>query len=134
MFCLDASVILSAARGSEIHSERSRTLLEFIRKEEAKVFLPEIIIPEIASGLMRATKSAVFSDKFVTALRAIPNFTFVPVDSLISNLAVRVIRETALRSADAIYVALSWDYGLTLVTLDKEQFNKGKKLITVREP
>jgi len=134
MFCLDASVILSAARGSEINSGRSRAFLEFIRREEAKVFLPEIVIPEIASGLVRATKSGVFGDKFVTALRAIPNFSFVPVDSSISNLAVQVIQKTALRSADAIYVALALDYGLTLVTLDKEQLNKGKKLIAVREP
>jgi len=39
-----------------------------------------------------------------------------------------------LRATDAIYVALTLDYNLELVTLDKEQLEKGKELVKVRKP
>jgi predicted nucleic acid-binding protein len=58
----------------------------------------------------------------------------VPVDSKLANLASWMIYKTGLRGADAIYVALAYDYNLELITLDKEQLEKGKKLIKVRRP
>jgi len=51
MFCIDASVIISAARGTETDSDRSIAFLHTIRKERQRVFLPEIAIAEVASGL-----------------------------------------------------------------------------------
>ncbi len=44
MFCIDASVIISAARGTEADSDRSIAFLDTIRKERQRVFLPEIAI------------------------------------------------------------------------------------------
>lgn len=134
MFCIDASVILSAARGTEPHSRVSQRFLEELKGTDQKAFLPEIIIPEIASGLMRATKDASFMGAFVAALRDIPHFSFVPIDATMASAAVRVIAETSLRDADALYVALAWEYGLTLVTLDREQLTRAKRIIDAREP
>ncbi len=51
-----------------------------------------------------------------------------------ANLASWVIYRTGLKSGDAIYVALAFDYNLELITLDKEQLEKGKKLVRVRRP
>lgn len=134
MFCIDASVIISAARGGEPHSDRSKAFLDDVRRDQLKAFLPEIAIVEVASGLFRATKDAAFSTAFVQSLRAIPNFSFVVMDSRLTDRAVEVIGQTGLRSADALYVALAFDYGLTLITLDREQRTKSRSLISVREP
>ena len=134
MYCIDASVILSAARGTEAHSQESQRFLDELKQGQQKVFLPEIVFPEIASGIMRATKNTPFARAFVAALRDIPNFSFVPVDRTMSIAAVEVIMRTALRGADALYVALAWEYSLTLVTLDNEQLKKGHLLVSVRTP
>lgn len=134
MFCIDASVIISAAHGGEPYSERSKAFLDKVRSKRLKVFLPEIAIPEIASGLFRATKRADFSLEFISSLRLVPNFSFVPLDSRLANLAAEVAVKTYLRSADAIYVALALDYGLRLISLDREQISKGGKVASVIEP
>lgn len=134
MFCVDASVMVSAARGGERHSAASAHFLSRVKAENLKVFLPELAVPEIASGLMRATKNAPFVRAFTGGVRNVPNFSFVALDSNLSNLAVTVIAETGLRGADAVYVALALDYGLTLITLDNEQLKKGQKLVAVRTP
>lgn len=134
MFCIDASVIIGAASPKEPYFSQSKGFLAQIREKDLKVFLPEIIIPEIASGLLRAIKNPRFAHKLALSLRTVPNFSFVTVDSRIADLASWVICKTGLKGADAIYVALAFDYNLELITLDKEQLEKGKKLIKVRKP
>lgn len=104
MYCLDASVIINAARANEPNFFQSGTFLNKIREKELKIFLPEIIIPEITSGLFRATKNSKIAYELALSLRSVPNFSFVSIDNL------------------------------ELITLDKEQLEKGKKLIKVNRP
>lgn len=134
MFCLDASVIISAAKGDETDSAHSKDFLNFLKRRNAQVFLPELALVEIASGLTRATKRADFVREFIIALRTIPNFIFVPVDSRLADLAANAVIDTGLRSADAVYVALALEYHFTLVTLDKEQLVLGRKIAAVVSP
>lgn len=134
MFCIDASVIISAARGTEVGSKSSLAFLEVVKRENSKVFFPEIAVVEVASALVRATARADFAVEFSRTLKMIPNFSFVSVDSWLAGLAVDVVGKTGLRAADAIYVALAIDYHLTLVTLDAEQISRAQKLIAVGTP
>ena len=134
MFCIDASVIISGARGGEPYSNRSREFLNGVREEQQRVFLPEIAVPEVASGLMRGTKDAIFTKSFIESLRALPNFVFVAIDSRLADRAAHIAISTELRSADAIYVALAAEYNLTLVSLDRDQLKKGKHIVTTIEP
>lgn len=134
MHCLDASVIINAQRPSEPYSKQSKDFLEEIKQKKLKVFLPEITIPEITSGLLRGTRNPKIAYEFAVVLRIVPNFSFVPVDTHLANLASWIISKTGLKSADAIYVALTFDYNLTLITLDLDQLNKGKKFVKVRKP
>lgn len=134
MFCIDASVIISAAKPSEPASDASAAFLNSVRDESTKVFLPEIVIAEIAAWLFRATRRADFSYAFAHDLRDIPNFSFVTVDARLADLAAAMAVRTGLRSADAIYVALAYDYNLILITLDRDQISKTQDLIAVRKP
>lgn len=134
MFCIDASVIISAARGTEVGSKSSQSFLELEKRENMKVFLPEIAIVEVASALVRATARADFAVAFSHSLKAIPNFSFVAVDNRLAGLAVDVVGKTGLRAADAVYVALAFEYHLTLITLDNEQISKAQGLIAARMP
>lgn len=134
MFCIDTSVIISAASPKEPYFSKSKDFLTQIRERDVKVFLPEIIIPEITSGLFRAIGDSKIAYELALSFRNVPNFSFVTVDSRLANLASWVICKTGLKSGDAIYIALAFDYNLELITLDKEQLEKGKKLIKVRKP
>lgn len=91
MYCLDASVIVNAQRPKEPYSSKSRAFLELVREENLKIFLPEIVIPEITSALARATKDPKTAYGFSMALRMLPNFSFVPIDNHLANLAAWII-------------------------------------------
>ncbi len=98
------------------------------------MFVPEIVLPAIASGLTRATGHASLAQDFIDALRATPNFSFVPVDHRLSMRAVSVMLNTRLKGADARDVALALEYSLPLATLDREQLRSGKVLADLRHP
>lgn len=134
MYCLDASVIVSSQLEKEPLYRRSKTLLNLIKNKKIKVFLPEIAIPEISSGIFRGTSNKNFTLEFVNHLRNLPNFLFIPIDAKLSNLASVIITETGLRANDAIYIALAYEYNLELITLDKDQLEKGKNFVKIRFP
>ena len=134
MYCIDASVIVNSLMEKEPYCSQSKAFLNMVQEKSIKTFLPEIVIPEITSGVFRATKDENFAFQFTKNLRLIPNFSFVPIDTKLADLASLVICKTGLKGTDAIYVALAFDYNLELITLDKEQLEKGKKLIKVRRP
>lgn len=134
MYCIDASVIVNSQLEREPYHNQSKDFLIIVEEKNLKVFLPEIVIPEITSGILRATMDENFAFQFANNLRSISNFLFVPVDSKLANLASWIICKTGLKSADAIYITLAFDYNLELITLDKEQLEKGKKLVKVRRP
>ncbi|MBU4332228.1 type II toxin-antitoxin system VapC family toxin [Patescibacteria group bacterium] len=134
MYCIDASVIVNSQRPEELHSSRSGAVFNLIEEKNLKVFLPEIVVPEITSALVRSTRDLKFAYEFSMALRELSNFSFVPIDNHLANLAAWVICKTMLKSSDALYVALAFDYDLELITLDKEQLERGEKLIKVRRP
>lgn len=134
MYCVDASVVVSAARGGEPDSERSRTFWHRIAAERTPAFLPELAIAEIGWGLFHTTKRTDFVREFVYSLRAVPNLVFIPVDNRLVNRALEVIIATNLKSADAIYTALAIEYGLTLVTIDRVQLIRSKKVVPVTLP
>jgi predicted nucleic acid-binding protein len=134
MYCLDASVIVNAQLPREPYSSKSKAILDLIKQRNLKVFLPEIVIPEITSALTRAIKDSKIAYEFSMSLRSLPNFSFVPVDSHLANLASWIISKTNLKGTDAIYVALAYDYNFELITLNNEQLEKGKKLVKVRKP
>jgi predicted nucleic acid-binding protein len=134
MFCIDASVIVSAANPKEPYFFQSRKFLLQLQKENSKVFLPEIIIPEITSGFLKAISDPETVYKLALSFRNVPNFSFIPVDKRIADLASWIICKTGLKGTDAIYVALALDYNLELITLDKDQLEKSKGIIKARKP
>ena len=134
MYCVDASVIVSAALGSEHHSERSRMFFTQALEANAKFLVPEFTVPEIASATLRATQKKLAVYHFIKFFRNLDQFLFVSVERLLSDRATGIVLETGLRPGDALYVALAASYGIPLVTLDKEQLEKGRRVAEVREP
>lgn len=134
MYCIDASVFVSAQLPFEHLSKESNTFLRSIEKKGERVFLPEILIPEIASALFRVTNDGVFVSRYIKSLRSVPNFSYVSLDSHLADLAGWLITKTGLRGADAIYVGLAFYYNLTLITLDKDQIKKSRSFVEANIP
>lgn len=118
----------------EDHHEASNQLVEKIKREGITVVLPEIVLPEVSSAIARGTDDSQLALEFVEDLRNIPNFVFIPIDSEISNLAAQFAAHYKIRGYDSVYMAISYIFGVKLITLDTEQIERSKKMISSSTP
>jgi len=134
MKVFDASLIVSSFLEKEKFHKEAKLVLDHAISAGETIILPEIVLPEVASAIARGTGISVHAIDFCKELRKIPNFIFVPIDELLSEIAVEIASKYFLRGTDAIYVALAYRYNAELITLDKEQMVKASKIIKVIMP
>jgi predicted nucleic acid-binding protein len=58
----------------------------------------------------------------------------IPVTLAMAEQAALIAAEHRIRGCDAVYVALADQLSDTLVTLDRQQLERGAALVTVRAP
>ena len=72
-----------------------------------------------------------------TALRLTAELGFLELVPLTADRAARaasLATSTAVRGADAVYLELAEERNDVLVTLDRQQLERGARVVTVREP
>ncbi len=121
MYVIDASVHVADARPQEPHYAEAQALLAQVAAERRVVWLPVIVLAEVAAAISRGTGRPVLARRLTAALRRVPHFQFVPVDDALGQLAADLAAQHQIRGCDAIYVALAQQRGATLITLDRQQ-------------
>ena len=134
MYVIDASVHVADARPQEPHHAEARALLAQVAEQDMPVFLPEIVLAEIAAGISRGTGQIAMAQRLVDALRRVPQFVFVPVEHTLGDLAAEIAAEHQIRGCDAVYVALARQRDAILITLDRQQRERVPKHIIARSP
>lgn len=134
MYTLDASVFLNAFDRREPGSPTSRQLLRALRQRREPIIEPALLLPELAGPLRRGGHDPALARSLALAVAAIPHLRLVPLDDTIARIACNVAADRALRGADAVYAAVTQHFATTLVTLDKEQFNRLSLMLSVQWP
>jgi predicted nucleic acid-binding protein len=134
MYVIDASVHVADARPQEPDHEAARALFARVAAENVEVFLPEIVLAEIAAGISRGTEQIELAQRLAAALRRVPQFHFVAVEHTLGDLAAEMAAKYQIRGCDAIYVALAQQRGATLITLDRQQRARVPPTIVARTP
>jgi predicted nucleic acid-binding protein len=134
MYVIDASVHVADARPQEPRHPEARALLARLAADEATVYLPEIVLAEVAAAISRGTGERTLAQRLVTALRRVPHFHYVPIDEGLGNLAARLAGEYQIRGCDAVYVALAQQQGARLITLDCQQRERVPPGVTACTP
>jgi predicted nucleic acid-binding protein len=135
MYVIDSSVLLSGFFDYEpYHKESQKCLRYFKENPSVPVFLPEFVIPEIGCVISRRIKKSKLGIEFAKSLRGFVNFKFIPVDRYIADLSLEIGSFLNLKGADAIFVAVAYNFNSTLISLDKEHLEKAKRLIKVIHP
>jgi predicted nucleic acid-binding protein len=121
VYVIDASVLVADARPAEPHHAQAHALLVRLAAEGHQVYLPIILLAEVASAISRGTGRPALAQRLAAALRRVPRFEFVPVDEGLGHLAAELAAQRQIRGCDAVYVALARLRGATLITLDDQQ-------------
>lgn len=134
MFVVDASVYIADVRPSEPHHAEARAFLDHVRQSGEEVYSPIIVLAEVAAGIVRGTGRPSLARRLTALLQHVPNFTFVPVDGSLGQMAAEVAASHQIRGCDAVYVALAQRLNASLVTLDVEQRRRTPAVVAAQTP
>jgi predicted nucleic acid-binding protein len=121
MYVIDASVHVADARPQEPRHHEAHELLTQIAAEGQAVYLPVIVLAEVAAAISRGTGEPALARQWTAALRRVPHFQLVPIDDALGDLAAEVSAQHQTRGCDAVYIALAQQLDATLITLDRQQ-------------
>ena len=131
---VDASVWVSRFVTRDPHHLAAAGWLAGATAADDLLASPALVLAEVAGPIGRMTGKPGLARRAVTQLLRIRGFRLVAVDHELANGAARLAGDLRLRGADAVYVALARRLGVSLVTLDGEQIERGAAVIDVRRP
>jgi predicted nucleic acid-binding protein len=134
MTVVDASVLVSVYHASDAFHQLSIEWLQQYSRSGAIIVVPLLVLSEVAGSIARQTSDPYQGREAVRQLRALPNLVLVPVDERLATLSAQLAADLRLKGADAIYVAVVAQLDLPLISWDREQIERGGRLVTAQRP
>src|SRR3712207_3756262 len=100
MYTIDASVLVRDIDPTETEYEDCHALLEHIDATSTRVIVPLLALVEVAGMVSRTRRDPIRARLFVSALKALPHFTFVALDEALAQRASDIAADYRLRGAD----------------------------------
>jgi predicted nucleic acid-binding protein len=134
MAVIDASVYIVLVNAHEREHASSWAWFEQTREAGEPIAAPVILLPEVAAALSRGVGDSTLAHRVVRQLSQSELIQLTPVTTVMAEQAASIAVEHRIRGCDAIYVALADQLGDVLVTLDRQQLERGAAVVAVREP
>lgn len=125
MIVVDASAWLSVLLPADIHHTYGRAWAAMMRAQRTSLVAPAPFPAEVIGVLERTGNSPSVIDDAIATMTASSPLTLYPVTLELGFFAAEVARGTAVRGADAVYLALAAWLDVPLVTWDKQQRERG---------
>lgn len=134
MAVIDASVYIALVNAHEREHSSSWTWFEGARAVDESIVAPVILLSEVAAALSRGLGDPTIAHRVVRQLVRSKVIELIPVTVAMAEQAAVIAADYRIRGCDAVYVALADQLSDTLVTLDRQQLDRGAALVAVRSP
>ena len=134
LITIDSSVFVSAARPGEPGNAESTSFLSWVRKLRPRLFLPTLVIAEVAAALSRTGSAAGLAQQYALAIGQLPNSVLVALDEGLARQAAALGAQHKLRGADSVFLASAALFAAELVTLDRQQLERGSAIVPTLSP
>ncbi len=134
MAVIDASVYIALVNAHEREHSRCWAWFEQARAADELVVAPVILLAEVAAALSRGMGDPTLAHRVVQQLVRSEVIELVQITMAMAERAAEIAAEHRIRGCDAVYVALAEQLDDCLVTLDRQQLERGAKIVTVRTP
>jgi predicted nucleic acid-binding protein len=133
MFTIDTSVWVNATEPSEPDYAASRAFLRLCAAQRRPVICPTLVLVEVAGAIarQRGERPSARITRLVERWQAA---TFYDLDRALANTAAALARTHRLRGADAVYAAVTQQFGTTLISRDREHLTRLVGIIPVQHP
>lgn len=134
MYTIDASVWVSSFDQTEIDHTDSRNFLTLLAKQQVDIYVPSLVLVEVAAAISRSKQDPVQAEIFAKALSQIPDLYLVELDQDLAEKALALAAQQKLRGADAVYAAVAQEKNCVLVTTDNEQLTRLSGIVVAQAP
>ena len=134
MAVIDASVYVALINAREKDHARCWAWFKQARAAQGSIVAPVILLAEVAVALSRGVGDLVLAHRVVQQLKRSGVIELVPVTLAMAERAASVAADHRIRGCDAVYVALADQLDDCLVTLDRQQLERGAAVVSAREP
>lgn len=134
MAVIDASVYVALINAHEREHGSSWTWFEQATAAQEAVVAPVVLLAEVAAALGRGVGDPGLAHRVVQQLMHSSLIELTPVTKALAERAAAIAADHRVRGCDAIYVALAERRGDQLVTLDRQQLERGGAVVAVRQP
>jgi predicted nucleic acid-binding protein len=131
---IDASVYVALVNADEQDHESSWVWLEQAVAAEDGIVAPAILLAEVAAALSRGVGDPALAHRVLRQLASSEVIELIPVTLATAEQAAVIAADHRIRGCDAIYVALADQLDTCLITLDRQQLERGAALVTVQAP
>ncbi len=131
---VDASVYVALINAHEESHAESWAWLRDLHSSGEEIAAPVILVPEVAAAISRGLDEPELAWRAVQQILSRNVVELVPVVTKMAERAADIAIDHRIRGADALYVALAEHRGDELVTLDRQQLERGAAVIPTRRP
>ena len=128
---VDASIWVARLVPQDVFHEASKSWLAAQRADHVELVSPSLLLTEVAGAVARRTGDAELAKRAVEQLNALPGLRLVQMDDRLVQQAAQLAAELGLRGADALYVAVAFQLGIPLASLDDEQKQRATYKISI---
>jgi len=134
MYTVDASVWINGFDQREAGHDISRRFLDILACQAIPIIVPGLVLVEVAGAISRTRNNPAQAQAFAIALSRLPNVTIIPLDDILSLLALELAARHGLRGEDAVYVAVAVQSGCVLISLDNEHLTRLSGIVPTQTP
>jgi predicted nucleic acid-binding protein len=134
MAVIDASVYVALVNAHEVDHEGSWAWFEGAARSGEPIRAPAVLLAEVSAALSRGVGDPTLARQVTGQLMRSRTIELVPVTLELAEQAAGIAAECGIRGCDAVYLALSEASGEELVTLDRQQLERGRAVVAVRRP
>lgn len=131
---IDASVYIALINAREKDHTRSWASFGQTQAAQEPISAPVILLAEVAAALSRGVGDSALAHRAVQQLKLSGVIELIPVTLAMAERAAIIAAKHRIRGCDSVYIALADQLGDCLITLDRQQFEHGAGVVTVREP
>lgn len=131
---IDASIYIALVTPREDAHQTTRAWYEAALRSGESIYAPVIILCEVVAAISRGQDDSVRAQKVADALKRSQAITLHTISLPLADRAAMIATEHRIRGCDAIYVALAEAIGEDLLTLDRQQKERGAAVVDTRSP